>query len=617
MLTIALLLAVVFVVPLLSHKIHIPSIVGFILVGIALGPQGLDWISNTPTIQMLGQMGILYIMFQAGVEIDINDLKQHRLKALFFGLATFFLPLICGYFGSMALGLSPLTGLLLGAMYGSHTLMTYPMVTRYGLQKNVASNLTVGGTMIALALSLLVLAGVQASTQVGNDSNLLITFAKIIIALVIIVVGLPWGVKAIFKCRLDPIANFILVILALVLSAILSEWAGLSAVLGAFLCGVGLNRLIPTLSPLMNRITFVGNSMFVPVFLLQVGLMINLQACGSKMVLFIALIMIATKLVSKWLAAFVTQRVFHLQPMERQLIFGLSHATAAGTLAIVTIGYQMGFFNDAILNGSILMILVLCTTASFITEHAAKQLALQENARLQSERISDDWLMGSVGEDLHKELKELSNLSSLHETEIVECSDWKEVEGLVEHTSKSIAIYHEVQPLNTIDRMLVLVPRYAEKEHDFISCFGQLRRLSSQIGAKVIFYAHEDTQLILKALCHRPGKYLAASYRELKDWSEAAKVELSLQENDMLVIISSRRSTPSYDPRFSRIPALLTSCGEHFSTMLVYPEQIIGGDIPESLIMDIPQPSGVWKIVTTIKSTLYELFAKLSRNLRS
>ncbi|MCQ2325305.1 MAG: cation:proton antiporter, partial [Paludibacteraceae bacterium] len=363
-----IVLGLIFIVPLICHKIHIPAIIGFILVGVGLGPCGLNILADTPAVQVFGQLGMLYIMFQAGVEIDINDFKQQRNKAIIFGLLTFCIPLLLGYGTSRLLGLSPVVGLLLGAMYGSHTLMTYPIVRRYGLQKSAASNITVGGTMIALALSLLVLAGVQTKMQTGSMEliPLLIWAAKVVGVIALILGGFPWLVRTCFKFRWETTTNFILVFAVTVLSALLCTWAGLSGVLGAFLCGVALNRLIPNLSQLMNHITFVGNSMFVPVFLIEVGLMLNLQAVGSWGWLgIVAAVMIVTKLVGKWLAAACTQWLFRLQANERQLIFGLSHATAAGTLAIVTIVYQMGLFDDAILNGAIVMILVLCTTASF------------------------------------------------------------------------------------------------------------------------------------------------------------------------------------------------------------------------------------------------------------
>lgn len=614
-----IVLGLIFIVPILCRKVHIPVIIGFILVGVGLGPCGLSILSDSPAIQAFGQLGILYIMFQAGVEIDINDFRPQRGKAIVFGLLTFLLPVALGYVTSLLLGMQPIVGLLLGAMYGSHTLMTYPIVRRYGLQKNVATNITVGGTMIALALSLFVLAGVQVymGTEHIDLPSLGIWIVKVVGVIAVILAFFPWVVKVCFKFRWEPTVNFILVIFVMVLSALLCQWAGLSSVLGAFLCGVALNRLIPNLSQLMNQITFVGNSMFVPIFLIEIGLMMNLRMVGSwGWLAVVAAVMIVTKLAGKWLAAALTQGLFRLQLNERQLIFGLSHATAAGTLAIVAIGYQMGLFDDTILNGAIVMILVLCTTASFVTEYAAKRLSLQEDARLESERILDDWLMGSVGEDLHNELKELSNLSSLHETEIVECADWKEMETLVEHTSKSIAIYHEQQPLNTINRMLIAVPPYAEKEHDFISCFGQLRRLSSQIGAKVVFYATEQTQSILRALCHRQGKYLKAGYRTIVEWQDVRMMIQDLEQDDMLVIISSRQSTPSYNPLFTRIPDLLTRQAKTHSTMLIYPEQIIGGDIPDRLLMDIPQASSTWRIVTKIKQSVYELFTIISQALR-
>ena len=262
-------------------------------------------------------------------------------------------------------------------------------------------------------------------------------------------------------------------------------------------------------------------------------------------------------------------------------MFGLTHATAAGTLAIVTIGYQVGLFSAEILNAAVLMILVLCTSASFITEHAAKHIALQEEALMESDRTEDDWLMMSVGEPAHEQLKELSRLSSLHESKFVLCSDWQDAESMVERTSTSIAIYHEHQPLNTVSRLLVAVPRYAEKEHDFISCFGQVRRLSSQIGARVVFFANEETQRALQALCRRPGKFLRASYREMEDWEDVLMIAKEMEADDMVVMISARHATASFNPLFKQIPDMLERFFAEHSWLLIYPQQQMGAAVPQ------------------------------------
>lgn len=610
LLKLTLVLAIILLTPMVCRKIHVPSLVGFIVAGVLLGPYSLGLIQGGETIQMLGKMGLLYIMFQAGVEIDLNDFQLHRRNATLFGILTFIFPLLLGIITSRLLGFEWATCLLLGAMYGSHTLMTYPIVSRYGIQKNAAVNITVGGTMLAITLSLLVLAGIE-SAQGTTDTTWWVMMGKAALFLATTVYAVPRVAQWFFKRWPDPAECFVAVMFLLVISALLAQWAGLDGILGAFICGVMLNRWIPNLSPLMSRINFVGNTIFVPMFLLGVGTMIDTGVLISSWHIYlVATMMIATKLLSKWLAAYTAQKVFHLSSLERQLIFGLTHATAAGTLAVVTIGYNIGLFNAEILNGAVIMILVLCTISGFVTEHAAKRLALQEEARLESERTHDDWLMMSVGEDLNHEIRELSNLSQLTETQIEQCANWQEARAIIEHTATSVAIYHEVQPLNTIDRLLVAVPRYAEKERDFISCFGQLRRLSSQIGARVTFFASEQTQEVLNKLCHRPGKYLPASFREMTDWEDVLMIAKEAKENNMIVMISARHATPSYNPLFEQIPQMLERFFKRYSYLIVYPEQGISTENMDTILMDIPQSGKTWSMLTGLKQWILRVWRK-------
>ena len=297
----------------------------------------------------------------------------------------------------------------------------------------------------------------------------------------------------------------------------------------------------------------------------------------------------------------IAQWVFRFSKHERQLVFGLSHATAAGTLAIVTIAYQMGILTAEVLNASVLMILVLCTTASFITEHSAKELALLESARLESDHEDDHWLLTSVGRDLRPTLREIGEMASLDNIEIKQSADWKDVSEMVEHTSKSVIVYHEEQPINTISRLVVAVPRYAEKERDFITCFGLVRRLAGELGAKVVFYAHPDTQVALQAMCRRPGKYLRASFRNMDGWEEIGIITQTTVENDLLVLLSSRKSTASYSPLFEEIPTMLLQHFTRFSSMVVYPEQLTGSPDMDTLLTEIPPASKTWSFITRIK----------------
>ena len=598
---ISLVLAMILLVPMVCRKIRIPSIVGFIIMGILVGPYGFELLGGGATIQSLGKIGMLYIMLQAGIEVDVNDFRQQRTRAVIFGFYSFILPFILGIGTSLLLGFDLVTSALMGAMYGSHTLMTYPIVSRYGVQKNAATNIAVGGTMLTITLSLLVLAILRNKVYDASISTWGLV-GRIALTIGVITIVFPWLAQRFFKRWSDATSGFLIVITMMVMAAWLADWAELEGILGAFLCGVSLNKLVPNLGPVMQRINFVGNNLFVPLFLLGVGMMIDVSYLWSGWTtLIIAITMIATKLASKWIAAWMAQKSFKLQVEERQLIFGLTHATAAGTLAIVTIGFQLHIFGDEILNAAVLMILVLCTTASFVTEYAAKKLALQEEAKLEADKKDNSWLMMTVGENRSYELRELSELGELHDPDLASESDWSEATKLINSQPKASVIYHPSQPLNTINRILVAVPLYAEKEHDFISCFGLVRRLSSQIGAKVVFYTNEDAQKALQAFCRRKGKYLRASYREMENWEDVLMIAKQMGPDDMIVMINARPSTPSYNPLFEQVPVMLEKFFSNHSYMVVYPEQETGNAVPDLLTGDTTQASKTWKIVSALK----------------
>lgn len=601
---IALVLAAILLVPMICRKIRIPSIVGFIIVGMLVGPNGFELLGSSTAIQTLGKIGMLYIMLQAGIEVDVNDFRQQRNRAILFGFYSFLFPFLLGLATSLLLGYDGVTSTLLGAMYGSHTLMTYPIVNRYGVQKNAAANIAVGGTMLTITLALLTLAWVRNQpSEFSDPQSGWVLLGKVALTLFVIIFMFPWLAKRFFKRWQDATSGFLIVMTMMVFSALLADWAGLEGILGAFICGASLNRLVPNLSPVMQRINFVGNNLFVPLFLLGVGMMIDIRLLWDGWgTILIAIVMISTKLAGKWIASWLAQKGFGLQVVERQLMFGLTHATAAGTLAIVTIGYESGIFDPVILNAAVLMILVLCTSASFVTEYASKQLALQEQARLEADKTDDAWLLMTVAENRHYELQELSELSELPHPEFANESDWSEARRLINSQSKAALIYHPAQPLNTISRILVAVPRYAEKERDFISCFGLIRRLSSQIGAKVVFFTNEDTQKALQAFCRRKGKYLRASYREMEDWEDVLMMAKQMVPDDMIVMINARPSTPSYNPLFDQVPDMLARFFSGHSYMLVYPEQMTGNAVPDLLTGDTAPASKVWSVVSKTKN---------------
>ncbi len=610
----ALIIGIIWIVPPLCRRLHVPSIVGFIIVGILIGSNGFGVLSDSQTMQTLGKLGMLYIMLQAGIEIDLNNFAQYKRQAVFFGFLSFLLPFLLGMATSLwILQFNLPTSILLGAMYGSHTLMTYPIVGRYGVEQQRSVNVVVGGTMLTITLSLLVLVALKGHFLSTTDTAFWGPFlGKVLLFVVIVLLFFPFITRKAFLKDRDPMFSFMMVMVMLVSASWLAEWAGLESILGAFVCGVALNKYVPNRSPLMQRINFIGNSLFVPIFLIGVGMMIEVnRVWESWSIVGIALVMIATKLFGKWLSSWLAQKLFRFTDMERQLIFGLTHATAAGTLAIVTIGHQMQLFDAYILNGAVLMILILCTTSSFVTEHAAKELALQDESHLEYERRNDSWLLLSVGEEIMPQLQELGELSELNHTELAAESDWNTAKEMVERTPRSIIIYHPMQTLSTISRLLVAVPRYAEKEHDFVSCFGQIRRLSSQIGAKVVFFCEEDTRAAIQALCRRKGKYLRASYREMEDWEDVLMIAKEVKRDDMIVLLSARKATPSYNPLFEQLPDMLSRFFKENSYLLLYPEQLTGEGENNLLLAEQVPHSRVWSAIGQLKKGVQALLHRI------
>ncbi len=388
----SLILFIILFAPILLNKLRIPHLIGLIIAGAVIGPHGFNLVLRDSSIILFGTVGLLYIMFLAGLEIDRTEFKKNSGKSLLFGLYTFLIPMALGFLASHYLMHFPLlSSILMASMFASHTLIAYPMVSRMGVAKNRAVTITVGGTVITDTLALLVLA-VIAGLAAGNLSSgfwwqlsvSFLLFAAIVI-FVFPVVG-----RWFFKQYDDNITQYIFVLGMLFLAAFLAEAAGVEPIIGAFLAGLSLNRLIPHTSPLMNRIGFVGNALFIPFFLIGVGMLIDYRAFFKDWeTLEVAGIMTAVALLSKFMAAWFTQKTFRFSADERSLIFGLSSAHAAATLAIVLVGYNIvlgndalgepiRLLNDSVLNGTIITILISCTVASFAAQRGAKNMAVSQ-----------------------------------------------------------------------------------------------------------------------------------------------------------------------------------------------------------------------------------------------
>ena len=387
-----LILVIILFAPLLLNKIKIPHLLGLIIAGAVIGPNGFNVMERDSGIILSGTAGLLYIMFLAGLEIDLADFKKNSKKSLVFGLYTFIIPMVLGTItGLYVLEASVFSSVLLASMFASHTLIAYPLISKMGVAKNQAVNITVGGTMITDTLALLVLAVIVGMTtgEVTTEFWVRLSISILVFGLSVMLLFPIMG-RWFFKRFEDSVSQYIFVLMMVFLGAVLAEMAGVEGIIGAFLAGLALNRLIPHTSPLMNRIDFVGNAIFIPFFLIGVGMLIDYQVFFKDLeTIKVATVMIIVATTAKFLAAWLTQKTFNFSVDERRLIFGLSNAQAAATLAAVLVGYNIilgetasgepiRLLSESILNGTILMILFTCTIASFIAQKGAKNIALLE-----------------------------------------------------------------------------------------------------------------------------------------------------------------------------------------------------------------------------------------------
>ena len=378
----AILLLVIFLMPILLKKIRIPGIVGLILAGVAIGPKGFHVIELDAAIKLLSTIGLLYIMFLAGLEIDFRDFQRNRNKSLVFGFLTFSIPLSIGTLTTLyVLGFPFNSALLLASMYATHTLISYPIVSRLGVTKNEAVTITVGGTIITDTAALLLLSFITATAKGGTWEDIALKMGLSFTVFLVVVMGIfPRIARWFFKnVESEGTSQYIFALLIVFASAVMAELANVEPIIGAFMAGLVLNRLIPHSSVLMNRVNFVGNALFIPLFLISVGMRVDLSVLFADINSWkVAITIITVAYITKWLAAFITQKIFHYSATERRIIFGLGSSHAAATLAIVLIGFDLKLFDASVLNGTILMILVTCLASTFITENAAKKLAVKE-----------------------------------------------------------------------------------------------------------------------------------------------------------------------------------------------------------------------------------------------
>ena len=394
-------LLIILFAPIVMSKLRIPHIIGMVLAGVVIGSHGFNILERDISFEIFGSVGIYYIMFLAGLEMDLESLKKNSRHFFIFGLLTCFVPLILTYIMSRTLlGYSHPASFLLGCIMASNTLVAYPIVGRYGLQKHSSVQLSVGSSMISLFMALVMIAALSGAFEEGGGFLFWLGFIlKLAVFIAGSIVLIPKMARYFLRRYSDSVMQYIFVLAVMFFSAAMSNFIGLEGIFGAFLSGLILNRYIPSVSALMNRIEFIGNAVFIPYFLIGVGMLINVRTLFSGgNVLWVVFQIAFFGTFGKAVAAYISSLLFRLPQRDGNMMFGLTSAHAAGAIAMVMVGIRLEvspgkyLVNDDMLNGVVIMILVTCIISTIMTQRASQQIVLEERGKWkeESEAQGDD-----------------------------------------------------------------------------------------------------------------------------------------------------------------------------------------------------------------------------------
>lgn len=380
-------LLIVLFAPIIMGKLRIPHIIGMVLAGIVVGKYGLNILERDSSFELFGRVGLYYIMFLAALEMDMEGMKKNKSRLLIYGLLTCFVPFTLTYLMSIhLLHYSTKSSLLLSCIMASNTLIAYPIVSRYGLQQKPSVTLSVGSSMLSLLIALVILAGLVASFGEHDGILFWIFFAAKFAAYCGFMIFLiPRLTRWFLRRYSDAVMQFIFVMAMLFMSAALSQIVGIEGVFGAFFAGLILNRYIPHISPLMNRLEFIGNALFIPYFLIGVGMLINVNLLfQGGHILWVIFCIVFFGTLGKAIAAYAACLGFRLPLSSGHMMFGLTSAHAAGSIAMVMVGMNIligpntYLVNDDMLNGVVIMILFTCIISSLLTDWSSQKIVLRD-----------------------------------------------------------------------------------------------------------------------------------------------------------------------------------------------------------------------------------------------
>ncbi len=638
-----MVLTLVLFVPILCKRLRFPQIAGLIVTGVLIGPGILNIIHITPEIQFFSRMGLLFIMFFAGLGIDLEEMKRNKVWGVLFGVLTFTVPWVLCYLScTWLLELPAHTSAILACIMGSHTLISYPIISRYGLSRRKSVTVSVAGALVAILLALVVYA-VMMSTNGNADFNPFWFIIKIIVYITAVILIYPRMARGFFHKVTNSFSHFLFVMILLALSCGLAQMIGLDSIVGAFLAGIVLNRYIPKSSPLMNRLDFVGNTLFVPLFLLGTGLMIDLNGMTGNWLflsVFTTLFIIGT--IGKWFAALATQKANGFTRNDRRVIFGLSASHAAGALAIAMGAYDGGLMDNTTLSATVLIVLFSCILSNIITEKAADVLHQDELSDTGSESRLMVMLTGSntlqalmdtaitlydknspelVGlyvtingehapkymQDGKGRLEEASRIAASADVPFIAhnrlgnniidsilhasnefCAD-RILMGLpLRHNINlpyldniisplndgfhgQIVLQRFVTPINTIRRIVVLVPGPVIQDEAFEKCMESIYRITMAIGCATEFYGKDQPISAVRGtgLNFSSGR---VTYNEVSETADMHWVISGLKEDHLLMIVGPRDSETHAGRSFRHLYERIHMPESDFSTMLLFPE---------------------------------------------
>ncbi|MDE6177778.1 MAG: cation:proton antiporter [Duncaniella sp.] len=691
-------MAILLVTPLVFNRLKIPYVIGLIIAGVAVGPHGFGILDQDKSFEVFGQVGILYLMFLAGIEIDMYHLRMNLRRGLVFGVFTFLIPLVLGAAAAILfLKMGMIEATLLASMFAAHTLLAYPIAARFGVTKSPAVIIAIAGTIVTVLGSLVVLAGVLGVVREGSIRSMLPVLGYLMVYAGVIYYTYPRLTRWFFKKYHDGISQFVYVMVMVFLAAAVAAWIGLEGVFGAFYAGLVLNKFIPSRSTLMGRLEFVGNALFIPYFLIGVGMMIDLTVLTRGWeTLYIASVMCGVGMSTKWLAALVTQKLFGLTSTDRSMMYQLSNAHTAVALAVVTIGYSMDLFGVEVLNGTILMILVTCTVSSMGTARAAAKLKVQLLEQAQAdvdrdlstirprtllaisnplmapgivdlalamrfpdtsaagdlyalhvrndnsapsrsisrnsldvaeraaaavevslstiERYDLNFITGVLNTMQERDITEV--IIGLHRrTALIDSFLGDKIERLLRSTNRMICITRCFNPLSTLSKVYVAVPKKAEYETGFTRWVQAVGNLCRHIGCPVEFWCEEETMKMIQYVLSQARIGIKTGFCAVRSFDDFVLKQSAVGQDDLLVVVSARRTSVSFDSDMDEVAPFLQRYYQSGNLIMIYPGQF-GSETATSLAGTMTMAETMATDMTTAPSPIYLKVKNLLRRLR-